>query len=201
MASLGGALKSASNAVKLAIGRAVLAAVSDSTTRQLIQFEALKGEVKDKVERVQQYGFTSVPLAGAHVLFVCVGSNRDHPVAISVDDPRFRKKDMQPGEVAIYTDEGDFIHFKRDKTVEISTANLVVNATDSVEINTTNLVVNASESARFATPILEATGHIIDHADSGGASMSNMRATYNSHTHPENNSGSTDEPNQPMAAV
>ena len=76
--------------IRLVIGRAVLAAVSDAGSRQLLQFSALKGEVKDGVERMQQYGFTSHPLPGAQVLFVCVGGNRDHPVAISVDDPRYR---------------------------------------------------------------------------------------------------------------
>lgn len=177
---------SMANAVKLAIGRAVLRAVSDKPGRQFVQFEALQNEVKDGIERVQQYGFTSHPIPGASVVFVCVGSNRDHPVAIAVDDPRYRKANMSPGEVAIYTDEGDYVHLKRGRIVEI---------------NTDKLVVKASNSVRMETPILEVTGHIIDRCDAEGQSMHAMRAIYNTHTHPETNSGSTQQPNQTMGGA
>lgn len=182
MASIRKMAKETATAIQLVIGRAVLSAVSDEAKRQMIQFEALPGEVKDGVERLQQYGFNSVPMSGAQVLFVCLGGNRDHPVAISVDDPRFRKSGMQSGEVAIYTDEGDYILLKRGRTIEIET---------------TNLVVKASESARFETPILEVTGEIIDRCDTEGLSMNSMRNIYDTHTHNETNSV-THEPNQQM---
>ena len=177
--------KNAAQAIQLVIGRAVLSAVSDASKRQLVQFEALKGEVKDAVERMQQYGFNSVPLAGAQVLFVSLGGNRDHPVVVSIDDPRFRKNNMQPGEVAIYTDEGDYILLKRGRVIEV---------------NTTQLLVKASDSVRMETPILEVTGEIIDRCDTDGVSMNGMRNIYDTHTHPENNSGSTNQPNQPMGS-
>jgi len=169
--------------IRLAIGRAVLSAVSDEGKRQLIQLQALKGETKEGIQRVQNYGFTSVPLEGAEVIFVCVGGNRDHPIAISVDDPRHRKAGLVSGEVAIYTDEGDYILLKRGRVVEISTE---------------TLLVKASAKARFETPQLEVTGNIIDRVDDDGRSMSNMREVYDDHTHPETNSGDTQEPNQKM---
>lgn len=178
--------KDAMAAVQLVIGRAVLLAISDGAKRQLIQFEALKDEIKDSVERMQQYGFTSVPHPGAQVLFVALGGNRDHPVAVSVDDPRFRKKDMQPGEVAIYTDEGDYILLKRGRTIEIET---------------TNLVVKASESARFETPILECTGEIFDRCDTDGMTMNGMREVYDSHTHNESIGTTTAQPNELMGGA
>lgn len=43
--------------ISLMIGRAVLTAADDAAKRQFVQFTALQGEVKDGVERVQQYGF------------------------------------------------------------------------------------------------------------------------------------------------
>lgn len=173
--------------IQLAIGRAVLSAVQDGGNRQFIQFAALKGETKDKVERVQEYGFTSHPHPGAQVVFVCVAGNRDHPVAVAVDDARYRLKGLTAGEVAIYTDEGDTIILKRGNTVEITTQ---------------NLVVKASEKARFETPLLECTGDIIDNVSGSGQSMSGMRTVYNGHTHNENNTpgGPTNTPNQPMGA-
>jgi phage baseplate assembly protein V len=182
MTSANAKTKGVAAAIQLVIGRAVLALVSDAAKRQLVQFEALKGEVKDGVERFQEYGFTSVPHAGSQVLFVCLGGNRDHPIVVSIDDPRHRKSGMQAGEVAIYTDEGDYILLKRGRTIEIETA---------------NQVVKASESARFETPTLEVTGEIIDRCDTTGVSMNGMRHIYDTHTHNETNTV-THGPNQTM---
>jgi len=66
--------------IYLMLGRAVLAALSDDKQRQYVQFSALKGEVKDNVERVQEYGFTSHPLPGAQVIFISLSGNRDQSV-------------------------------------------------------------------------------------------------------------------------
>lgn len=172
--------------ISLMIGRAVLTAADDEAKRQLVQFAALQGEIKDGVERMQQYGFSSNPLPGAQVLFVSVGGNRDHPVALSVDDPRHRVKGLQPGEVAIYTDEGDTIILKRGRTVEITTQ---------------TLLVKAATKARYETPLLECTGEIRDRCDVQENTMASMRNIYNTHTHPENNTGSTDAPNQQMGVA
>lgn len=169
--------------LKLVIGRARLTSVNDGGKRQLVQFEALKDEVKDAVERLQDYGMTSVPHDGAQVLFVSLGGNRDHPVVVVVDDPRYRPAGMQKGEVAIYTDEGDIIKLARGR---------------NIQVETTNLVVKAAEAARFETPILEVTGEIIDRCDTDGRSMNAMRNIFDTHTHPETNSTNTQAPNQTM---
>lgn len=166
--------------IRLAIGRAVLEAVSDAGKRQTVQFSAFKGQVKDAVQRMQEYGFTSHPLTGAEVLYVCVGGNSDHPVAISVDDPRYRLTGLQPGECALYTHDGTKIILKLNGKVHITAA--------------TEVLVD--------TPILKCTGDIIDNFDAGGQSMQGMRAVYNIHTHHENDVNSeTDAPTQTMEGV
>lgn len=59
-----------------------------------------------------------------------------------------------------------------------------------VTINTAELLVSGN---------IKANGTITDLAGSSGKSMSGMRATYDSHTHPENDSGGpTGTPNQAM---
>lgn len=174
------AMQSLRNRIFLLIGRAVLAAVSDAGARQRVQFSALKGEVKDSVERIQNYGFTSVPLAGAQVLFASISGNRDHPVAFAVDDPRYRKSGLQPGEVAIYNHEGTCIVLKLGNEIEMT----------------------ASTKVRLNTPVLEVTGDIIDRVDDGGQSMNGMREVYNIHEHPENDGGGpTDQPNEQMGGA
>lgn len=171
------------NRIKLLVGRGTLKFVQDSGNRQLVQFTGLKGETKDEVERVQNYGVSSNPPAGSRVVFISIGGNRDHPVAIAIDKSAARVKDLKPGEVSVYTDEGDQIVLKRGNKIEIKTKNLIITASEKVTID---------------TPQMECTGEIIDRSNADGISMSQMRSTYDTHTHNETNSV-TNQPNQTMA--
>jgi len=110
--------------VRLMISRAVLAAVNDAGGIQLMQVKLLDGEVRDGVERMQDYGFTSVPKAGAEGLMACVSGDRDHGIIVAIDDRRFRLKGLQAGEVALYTDEGDKIVLKRGRTIQITAGDI-----------------------------------------------------------------------------
>lgn len=169
--------------IMLIVGRGKLTGCTDGK-RQFMQFTALRGEVKDYVERVQEYGFSSNPLAGAQVLFICMGGNRDHPVIISADDPRYRPADLQAGEVCLYTDEGDFIRLRRNREIEISTARLIIKASDEV---------------RVETPEFNVTGDIRDRCDENGRTLYQFRDIYDDHHHPENDDGGpTDAPNEKM---
>lgn len=104
-------------------------------------------------EYFQHYGYTSRPLPDAEGIVLKKGNNI---IMIASDDRRYRIA-LEEGEVSIYTDEGDFIHFKRDKLLHIKTGNkLLVDATNDVEVNTTRAKVNASESAEITTPVLKA---------------------------------------------
>ncbi|WVR18342.1 baseplate assembly protein V [Bordetella phage PY223] len=171
--------------VMLAIGRAVLNAVYDGSPVQLVQASMLSGEVRDKMERMAEYGFTSVPLDGAQAVAVFVGGERGHGVVIATGDSRYRKTGMQPGEVALYTNEGAFIHMKNGRVIEM---------------DCDELVVKAGTRVRFETPRVESTGDIIDNADTNARTMKGMRDRYNVHTHNENNvsGGPTGAPNQGM---
>lgn len=176
--------------VRNMVARAVLSAVNDAAGIQMVKLSLLSKETKDGAERFQNYGFTSVPMPGAEGVALFVGGLRSHAVVVAMDDRRYRIKGLQAGEVAIYTDEGDSIVLKRGRLIEVTTDTLVVNATTK---------------ATFVTPLLECTGdieavgEIKDKRDAGGRTMSEMRDVYNSHTHPENDSGGpTDPPNQGM---
>jgi phage baseplate assembly protein V len=170
--------------MRLMVGRAVVRLVNDSLKMQAVQVSLLADEVRDNVERVQEYGFTSHPIPGAEAIVVCVGGSRDHAVVIAVDDRRYRLTTLEQGEVAIYTDEGDSIILKRN---------------NNVEITTDTLTVKAATKVRFETPLVEATGDIIDRVATTGKSMAQMRTTYNSHTHNHPADGQTiPAPNQGM---
>src|SRR6266568_5083685 len=85
--------------VMLMVGRAVLCAVNDDAKIQRTQISLLEGELRDQVERLQQYGFTSHPHVGAECVAVFVGGSRDHGLVIAVDDKRYRLTALKRGEV------------------------------------------------------------------------------------------------------
>lgn len=140
--------------VRLMISRAVLSAISDGAGIQLVQVKLLDGEVRDGVERFQDYGFTSVPLPGAEGVAGCISGSRDHAVIIKMDDRRYRIKGLQPGEVAFYTykDKEDHKHriiFKNDGSIEVLGKNITVKATEIARIEGDKVHVHAQTEYKF----------------------------------------------------
>lgn len=115
--------------LQLMVSRAVVKLVNDSLTLQGIQVSVLPEDASRDFERFQEYGFTSVPLPGAQAIVLTVMASPDHPVAIAVDDHRWRKKGLAAGEAALYHKDGAFIHLKNGGEVEIfSPGTVKVNA-------------------------------------------------------------------------
>jgi len=110
--------------VMLMVARGVLEAIDDSTGIQRAKFQMLAEENLDNMERFQNYGFTSNPFPEAEGVVVFPAGNREHGLVIAIDDRRFRLKGLAKGEVALYTDEGDKIHFKRDGLIQIFSSNI-----------------------------------------------------------------------------
>ncbi|MBK68029.1 MAG: hypothetical protein CMP22_07870 [Rickettsiales bacterium] len=179
------AIQTLARKVRLIAQRGVVSLINDSKKLQQIQLKLLDGEVRSELERFQNYGFTSVPKTGSEAAVIFVNGTRDHGLVLAVDDRRYRLKPLSAGEVAIYTDEGDKIHLKRN---------------NNIEIETKTLTVKADTKARFETPILECTGHIIDNCETNTHNMGGMREIFNTHKHEENPnlSGLTEVPNQLM---
>lgn len=114
--------------LKNLVAKAILSAVDDSGQIQLVKVEGLNGEVTDSVERLQNYGYTSNPPKGGEAIVVNVGANSDHPVIIVMDSGEFRKKDLKPGEVAVYDKNGSYILLREDGSIEIKpNKNYIIN--------------------------------------------------------------------------
>lgn len=138
--------------------RGVVALANSASKLQTLQMRLTAGEVKDGMEHLEPYGFTSCPHEGAEALAGFMGGDRSHGVVIVVSDRRYRIQELEPGEVAIYTDEGDKVHFKRGRVIAVETGTLNITATDSVNFN---------------TPKITQTGQIISQGDqvAGGVSQ------------------------------
>lgn len=122
--------------VQLMVARGVLAIVDDATKLQGVQVKLLSGEVRT-MERFQNYGFSSHPHPGAEVVAVFCGGNRDHGLAIAIDDRRYRIKNLQPGEVAISDDLGHEIRLTRTG-ISILGCNHPINITACPSVTVTN---------------------------------------------------------------
>lgn len=139
-----------------------------------IEMEGLAGE-SISGELMQHYGYTSAPLPGAEFLVIPVGGNSKHTVVIASEDGRYRVQ-LKDGEVALYTDEGDCIHMKRGRLIEIETDTLLVKARTKVRFETP--VVEMSTDVLVEKDI-KANGEVEDQV----RSMRLDRDIYNEHDH------------------
>ena len=115
-------------------GTVVLARASSKM--QALQMRLTAGEVRGDMEHFEPYGFTSNPLAGAEGIAAFIGGDRSHGLLLVVADRRYRLQGLESGEVAIYTDEGDKVHFKRGKVIDIETNTLNIKAATAVNFDT-----------------------------------------------------------------
>lgn len=145
------------------IARGTVALASAGSMLQTLQMRLTAGEVKDDLEHFEPYGFTSHPKPGAEGVALFLGGDRSHGVVVCVADRRFRLKELQPGEVALYTDEGDTFVFKRGRIVELDTMTLKVKAGTAVE---------------FDTPLIKATGRIESAGDQVAAGISQIQHVH-----------------------
>lgn len=107
--------------VRLMVARGVVKLVDDARKMQSLQVSVQADVVRDKVERFQEYGFTSVPLKDAEAILLAVGGNTAHLVCVAVDDRRYRPTTgLAPGDVALYRlDEGVLVKLKAGQNVEL----------------------------------------------------------------------------------
>lgn len=139
-----------------------------------VNMQGLSGESVTG-ELFQHYGYSSAPLPGAEYLVIPVGGNSKHAIIAASEDGRYRIG-LQDGEVSIYTDEGDYVHLKRGRVVEI--------VTDT-------LVVKAGKKVRLETPLVEMTGDVhVDGSIKAEGEVADSKRTmqadreiYNQHDH------------------
>lgn len=136
--------------ISLLLQKALVQSVTDSKNIQLVKVKLGSDDIKDMVERLQPYGLTSVPSEGAEALVGFIGGNRDNGVVIMIDDSQSRKKDLLPGDVAVYRKGGPYMILKSDSIEVYHGTKIQINA-PTVEIGDTAMeeVVKKSFLALF----------------------------------------------------
>jgi len=103
------------------VGRGVVKGVDDAKKVQELQVRLIDDtEVRDEIERFQEYGFTSNPPTDSEVVVVFVNGRRDHGLALGAEDRRYRIKNLASGEVAIYSQHGQSITLKANGDIEVT---------------------------------------------------------------------------------
>jgi phage baseplate assembly protein V len=125
-------------------------------------------------ELIQHYGIASAPPEGAEVVILPLGGSSTHGIIVASVHGEHRIE-LKPGEVALHTAEGDFLHFKQGRVVELVTE---------------TFRVKASKEVLLDTPALKCTGDIADKA----RSMAADREIYNGHDHIVPNAGKSEPP-------
>ncbi len=150
--------------------RGILTAIAEGAIKRF-GATGRSGERFDNRESFQHYGFSSAPLAGAEVIIMREGN---HIVIVAEDDRRYRLA-VGGGEVALYSHEGDHVHLKSGRVVEIVTE---------------TLLIKASTKVRIESPLVESTGEMIDRCEGDGRTMEQMRTIYTAHVHDNTQPGS-----------
>lgn len=135
--------------IRMLVARGVVSLVNDGAKVQGIQLLVLGDPVN--AQRFQEYGFTSVPLQGAEVAVAAMSGVASHLVVLATEDGRYRPNSLQPGQVALYTDEGDQIVFERGRVIAITAGN-------ALNVTAPQVTVTASTKVTLDTPEVDVTG-------------------------------------------
>jgi phage baseplate assembly protein V len=134
--------------VMLMVGRGIVKLVTDAGALQVIQQAALAGELMDDVERLQEYGFTSVPHPGAETVFLALAGERAHSVVIAVEDRRYRLTGLAGGEVAVYDDLGQKVHLKRNGILMDSPQNILIRTEGVLRLEADRIEIHGKTSVQ-----------------------------------------------------
>lgn len=149
-----------------------------------VEMQGLAGE-SVSAELAQHYGFSSAPLAGAEYVVIPIGGNSSHCVVVASEDGRYRLQ-LKDGEVSLYTDEGDYVHMKRGRVIEVVTDELLFKVKNKVRIETPLVEMSGDLHVEGS---IKTDSEIEDHT----RSMQADRDLYNVHDH---GGGPKPSPNQ-----
>lgn len=164
--------------VQMMLAPVKITATDDTGPVHRAQVRAMAPEQIDNVAVLQLYGVASHAMPGSDAMALFVSGDRSNAVIVATNNQGARMRNLKPGEVALYTDEGDYVKLSRGKIIE----------------------VNCQTKVRLVTPRLEVTGDIIDHCDDQPHTVQNMRDIYNEHEHGdvEPGGGTTSPPTVPQ---
>ena len=163
----------------LGIGRAKV--IDDTGDLQLMQVtEGAAGSgfadrVLDKVKRLTEFGFSSVPPIDSEVVMIRRGGDRACSLVIATSHRPSRPKNLKPGDVALYDVRGAIIKLT-EHGLEIDCAGLEAKLT-----NCSKVTLDAPDVVLTGT--LHVAGEITAMTGGSAVGLGALRDAYNAHHH------------------
>ena len=94
--------------------RGVMTLADGAKKMRAVQVRLLADEIRDDLEHVEPYGFSSEPHPEAEAFTLFFDGDRSHGIVFTIADRRYRLKPLKTGEVAIFDDLGQKAHLTRE---------------------------------------------------------------------------------------
>ncbi len=138
--------------IKALLGRGTLIRTDDAPKMRTVQSEFLKGDVRDGLEHFEPYGWTSRAKPGAECLGGFFNGDRSHGVIIVTADRRYRLH-IEEGEVAVFDDQGQKVHLKRDGIEVVTGKDLTATVGGNVKETVSGSVELKAASVKIDAPV------------------------------------------------
>lgn len=112
--------------------RGRLEAVEDDGDMQMMRLKGRRGEMFSGVPRVQPFGFSSNPPAGSHGLMLGLGGRHDRAMAIGVEHPASRPRNVSAGGTVIYDANGQAVSLVEHQIRLVSAQRITLKAPEIV---------------------------------------------------------------------
>ena len=118
---------------------------------QHCQAKTSGGEILNNVAFLEPYGFTAKPLPKSETLLLRVGGSKFNNVVLNIGNRSLRFKELKDGEVAMYDNSGNLLHFKNGGNIDFKAAATLnqtapainIKGANSVNIETQNAAIKA----------------------------------------------------------
>lgn len=97
-------------------------------------------EMIDQLAVMQHYGLNTHAPIGSDATAMFIAGQRSNAVIVATNNQKARLRNLQPGEVAVYTDEGDNLHFARQQAATLTAGNSFTATTKAATIKGTDTV-------------------------------------------------------------
>ena len=133
------------------LGKVLL--VKDGKT-QSVQAKTANNEVADNVKFIEDYGFTCKPKKNSECVLLNIQGNPGNVVALVIGNREFRFKGLKDGEVAMYDDGGNLLHFKNGGNIDFTAPTAINQTAPTININGSSAVNVVTKTAAVETETL-----------------------------------------------
>lgn len=101
--------------MKTMIVRGIVKIIQEDTKIQVYQVESFEDDLRDDVEKFQEFGFKSYAPVNSEVIMINVGGSNEHSVVISSEHRETLQKleKLDEGDSMFYNKEGKYLHLKK----------------------------------------------------------------------------------------